>query len=449
MGNEKVLRERRKEALDKADAIVALAETEQRGITADEKKDFDAHMVEVKRIEEELESAHRAKAAKDELEARKRYDVPDVARATPETEGEQTQHAEVRENEHRAYQKGDALGAILAARMRYGAHEQQKAIREAERLYGSGSPHVRAMQQSSFTSGGALIPENFVGAEFIELLRPESAFRKAGARVVQLVNGSFTTPRLTGGVSGDWVGSEGDNLTTGEATLGQLKLVEKKYGVVVPFSNDLRRNASLDAIRIVREDLLRAVANDEDAVFLNGSGLLGRPKGVYNWIPAANKANTAGTALANVRTDIRRMKNGLDSANVPYIRRAFLMHSRTMNYMGWDLVDGNSNFAFPSLQSAGGAVLGGDPVYRDNNISIALGGTTNSEIYYVEMTECYIGDSMEMEFDIIENAVYSQSGTLRSGVSRDESVLRLIRKTDFGMRHTASAFIIEAIAYGA
>jgi HK97 family phage major capsid protein len=192
-----------------------------------------------------------------------------------------------------------------------------------------------------------------------------------------------------------------------------------------------------------------SVANDEDAVFLNGSGLLGRPKGVYNWIPAANKANTAGTALANVRTDIRRMKNGLDSANVPYIRRAFLMHSRTMNYMGWDLVDGNSNFAFPSLQSAGGAVLGGDPVYRDNNISIALGGTTNSEIYYVEMTECYIGDSMEMEFDIIENAVYSQSGTLRSGVSRDESVLRLIRKTDFGMRHTASAFIIEAIAYGA
>ncbi len=444
----KDLSDQRRKALDEADAIATTAETEARGLTQDEDATVKAHLANAARLATELDGLTRAQTARAAIDDAKKYDVPEAARAATT---DPPVHTDVRvaENEHRAYRKGDALGAIIAARMQFGAHEQVKAVREAERMYGSGSPQVRAMQQSSFTAGGALIPENFVGGEFIELLRAESAFRRAGARMVQLVNGSFTTPRLVTGVTGDWVGTEGDNLTTGEATFGQLKLVEKKYGVVVPFSNDLRRNASLDSIRVVQEDLLRAVANDEDTVFLNGSGLNGRPKGVYNWIPAANKANTAGTALANVRTDIRKMKNGLDSANVPYIKRAFLMHSRSMNYMGWDLVDGNSNFAFPSLQNAGGASLGGDPVYRDNNISIALGGTTNSEIYYVEMSECYIGDSMEMELQIIENAVYSQAGTIRSGVSRDESVLRLIRKTDFGMRHTASAFVIEQVAYGA
>src|SRR6185369_8148084 len=98
-----------------------------------------------------------------------------------------------------------------------------------------------------------------------------------------------------------------------------------------------------------------------------------------------------GTSLANVRTDVRKAKNGLDSANVPYVRRAWFMHSRTMNYLGWDLVDGNSNFAFPSLQSANGASLGGEPVYRDNALSIVLGGSSNaSQTFYVEMSECYL-----------------------------------------------------------
>jgi hypothetical protein len=118
-----------------------------------------------------------------------------------------------------------------------------------------------------------------------------------------------------------------------------------------------------------------------------------------------------------------------------------------MNYIGWDLVDGNGNFAFPSMQNAESASLGGDKVYRDNNISITLSGT-QSEHYYVEMSECFIGDAMELELEVIENATYDVSGTLRSGVSRDESVIRLIRKVDFGMRHVESAFVVEAVTIG-
>ena len=147
---------------------------------------------------------------------------------------------------------------------------------------------------------------------------------------------------------------------------------------------------------------------------------------------------------------MRKAKNGLDSSNVPYIRRAWFMHSRTMNYMGWDMVDGNGNFAFPSLQSAQGASLGGDPVYRDNVITITGGaGSNESKIYYVEMSECYIGESLDMEMQIFENAAYNVNATtIRSGISRDESVIRLIRKWDFGMRHTSSAYVLTAMTIG-
>jgi HK97 family phage major capsid protein len=444
----KVLKERRDEALTKAEAIVKFTEDEKRGMSAAEKDDFDAHMKEVKRLEEEIEAEERREASRSALDEAKRYDVPAVVRSKAVGDSKPADDIDVIESEHQKYKTGDALGAIVSARMRFGPWEQQRAVEWARKTYGESSPQVRALQQTSFSAGGAFIPENFVGREFIERLTAKARVRGAGARSLPLVNGSATIPKLVTGATGYWQASEGDTSTKSEQTMGQVKLAEKKYTVLVPISNDLRRNSSLEVERIVADDMVTVAANDEDSAFLKGTGLAGQPKGIYYWVGSSKRSNSAGTTLAQVRQDIRTAKNSLDTDNVPSVRRAWFMHSRSMNYMGWDLVDGNSNFAFPSLQSSNGASLGGDPVYQDQNISITL-TSTYSEIYYVEMSECFIGDSMAMELELIENATYDVSGTLRSGVSRDESVIRLIRKTDFAMRHTQSAYVLEQVNYGA
>ena len=445
----KELRDQRAKALEDAGAITKLAREADRGLTPDERTKVDEYLKEADRLKGELEAADALRVAELALQEARQQAVPEIVRPTPEATP--AHQVEVKENEKLAYRKGDGLSAIIAGRLRYDAHAQHTAVRDAEKLYGSGSPQVRALQQSTFTAGGALIPENFVGAEFIEALRAESSFRRAGPRMVTLTNGSFTTPRLNGVTSVSYIGTEGDNLATSEPTFEQLKLVEKKVGVIVPFSNDLRRNASVDAIRTVQEDLVRTVAIDEDTQCFGGSGLAGLPKGIDNWIAATQTSTQTGTALANVRTDVRKAKNGLDSSNVPYARRAWFMHSRTMNYLGWDMVDGNGNFAFPSLQSGNGASLGGDPVFRNNVITITGGaGSNESKVYYVEMSECYIGESLDMEIEIFANAAYNTgTSTIRSGISRDESVIRLIRKWDFGMRHASSAYVLTAMTLGA
>lgn len=446
----KDLRDRRETALASAEAIVQLAETEQRGITADEDTSMKAFMAEAERCKNLLEDANRSRAARAAIDAAKRESVPEVVRSVevqpPPVALPQVQ---VMEPESRTYQKGDALAAIVGARVRFGGWGHAQAMSWARNMFGGENhPCVRALQQTNFTAGGALVPDNFVGSEFIELLRATARVRSAGARVVRLENGSFTTPKVTGGGTGYWVPSEGDFVAPSQQSFGQLKLVEKKYMSIVPISNDLRRNASLDTIRIVRDDLVRVAANDEDTAFLRGSGLSGQPKGAYNWIPAAGKANSAGTALANIRTDIRVAKNRLSSQNAPNVRRAWFMNSRSAEYMGWEIVDGNGNYVFPSLQMDSGASLGGAPVYRDNNIPTNLGSGAQTEIYYLEMSECFIGDAMDLEIEIIENMVYeTAAGTLRSGVTRDESGIRLIRKTDFGMRHVESGFVLEAVSY--
>jgi HK97 family phage major capsid protein len=443
----KDLRDQRQKALDAADAVVETAEKEQRGLTEAENKSVTDYLAEAERCKGELEGADRARMAREALDAAKRETIPDVVRAAtedPPPVREKVPTVQVGEPGARAYEKGDAFATIVSSRLRFAGYEHAKAVNWARTTFGESSPQCRALTQSTFTAGGALIPENFVGAEFIELLRASARVRAAGARQVTLQNGSFTVPKVTG----YWVPSEGDFIAPSQQTFGQLKLVEKKYMSIVPISNDLRRNASMDAIRIVRDDIMRVAANDEDVAFLKGTGLVGQPKGAYNWIPAAGKANSAGTSLANIRTDIRVALNRLDTANAPNIRRAWFMHSRPANYMGWELVDGNSNLVFPQMQNTNGATLSGSPVYRDNNISLLLGTGAQTEIYYLEMSECFIGDSLEMEIEIIENMVYeTASGTLRSGVTRDESGVRLIRKTDFGMRHTESGFVLEAVSY--
>jgi len=440
----KELRDKLRAKLQAARAIVEKAKTEQRGMTADEKTAFDALKVEADAIRSQIETEERAAELQNELDAIAPETQRQAPAPTPEPEQETRARVEVRTPK---YEAGDAIGAIICARHRFG-HDHASATRWAERQYGSGSSQFRAMQQSVFTSGGATIAENFVGQELIELLRATAAVRRAGARELPLVNGSATIPKITGGATAYWGANEGDNMTPSELTTGAVTLVEKKLTCLVPVSNDLLKNSNLAVDRLIRDDMVRAAANAEDTAFLKGTGVSGQPKGIYYWAPAAGKGNSAGTSLANSRTDIAAALNRLGNANAPRVKRAWFMHSRTRNFAGWQLVDANGNFAYPTLQSPTGGQLDGAPVYEDNNISITLGGGTASEIYYAEMSECFIGDNGALELELFANATYADSaGTVRSGISRDESVVRLIRKCDFGMRHVESAYVLENVLW--
>lgn len=451
----KELREKLRARLAEARAILDKAKGESRGLTAEEVGRYESAKAAVEQIKNELREAEEAERVRlmSEIDSM----APETQATHPqEAQRQETQQRHAREaagpvvevinRPHQKYEPGDALGALVCARYRFG-QDRTAALRWADRQYGSGSMQVRAMQQSVFTAGGATIGENFVGQELIEFLRATAAVRRAGAREIPLINGSATIPKVTGGATAFW-GAEGDNITQSELTTGEVKLVEKKLTALTPFSNDLLKNSNTQVDRMIRDDIGRAAANAEDSAFLKGDGVGAKPKGIYYWVGAAGRTNSAGTTLANSRTDILAALNRLGNANAPMVRRAWFMHSRTQNYAAWTLVDANGNFAYPSLQNPSGGVLAGAPVYPDNNIAITLGGGTASETYYVEMSECFIGDSGDLELELFANATYVDAGgNLRSGVSRDESVIRLIRKVDFGMRHTESAFVLENVLW--
>lgn len=453
------LRDKLRARLTEARAIFDKAKTERRGLTQKETDQYHAALAAAEGLKTEIRDAEEAERVR--LEAELDSMAPETQATAPdEGRRQEERQRETRETndrgrppavqfvtrEHERYQPGDALGALVSARFRFG-QDRTAALRWADRQYGSGSMQVRAMQQSVFTAGGATVGENFVGTELIEFLRATAAVRRAGARELPLINGSATLPKVTGGASAYW-GTEGDNIPASELQTGEVKLVEKKLTALCPVSNDLLRNSNLAVDRMIRDDIGRAAANAEDTAFLKGDGLGAKPKGIYYWVGAAGRGNSAGTTLANSRTDIAAALNRLGNANAPLVQRAWFMHSRSQNYAGWQLVDANGNFAYPSLQTPSGGSLAGAPVYPNNNILITLGGGTASEIYYAEMTECFIGDNGALELELFANATYVDAGgNMRSGVSRDESVVRLIRKVDFAMRHSESAYVLENVLW--
>lgn len=443
------LRQQIRAALEAAAAICEKAATEKRGLSPEELAAIDVHEQRAKTLKAQLETENRAAELRREADSFAATAPPTQAgqRADPPASTDQPEIMPWT-SEERKYQVGDALGALVAMRCRFGSNHDE-AVKEARKLYGERSPQMRAMTASNFTAGGATIGENFVGSELIELLRAKAAVRRAGARSIQLVGGTATLPKVTGGSSAYW-GDEGDNITASEMTTGNVKLAEKKLTALVPFSNDLFRNSSITNDRLIRDDMVASAANAEDIAFLKGPGTSSQPKGIYYWVGAAGRGNSAGTALANIRTDVRTAKNRLGNNNAPDNKRAWFMHSRGLTYLGTEVVDANSNLVWPALAVGDGAPWQGGTVYQDNNVSIVLGSGDKSEIYYAEMSECFIGDSLELDIEVFKNAAYvDATGNLRSGVSRDESVLRLIRKVDFAMRHVESAYVLESVSYGA
>lgn len=413
-----------------ARAILAKAETEGRAMSAEEVSAFDAKMAEVNGLKATIE--RQALVAEAQPEPRKMA-MPETQEVRKQETAPEFKRAEVVE---RKREPGEVLGVIVRA-LHTHKGDKLNALHVAERNYGGSSPEYRALGASDFTAGGALVPDEF-SSEIIPLMAATAVFRQAGARVLPL-RGTLEIPKMTGGVTGYWVG-ENAAITPSEGTFGSVKLVEKKLAAVTPISNDLLRLGGSAVDLLIRDNIVRALSNAEDLAFFKGAGTAYTPKGIYYQAPTAHVAATAGTSLANFRTDILNCANLLEADNIPIVRRAWFHNPRTTNYMKWSLVDSNSNFSFPDLRANN--TLNDWTVYNTNNITTA----TNVEKYLVEMSAVYIGDGPGLEIQIRDGAAWDNSGTTVAGYSYDQSVIRAIKVTDMvlanenavAVRHTVT-----------
>lgn len=313
---------------------------------------------------------------------------------------------------------------------------------------GGYEPVARALGTLTGSEGGFMVPPEFA-AELIPLLRSRTVVRGAGAREVPLA-GSLTFNKQTGAGTAAYSG-EGDVIAPSQQALGEVQLQEKELKALTVINNRLLQTASISADEFVRDDIVAVKARREDLAFLRGDGTAGTPRGIFNRMAAAHKFATtqsgAAATLAEVRSDAAKAIGKLTRADAPMLKPAWIFNPRAPEFL-MGLTDGNGNAVFEAML-ARGLWYGGFPYFTTTQIPTNLGGGSNeSEVALVDFSEVIIGQG-DMSLDVFPNGTYEEGGVVKSGVSRNQTVIRLIEYHDLIMRHEESAALMTANKWGA
>ena len=233
-------------------------------------------------------------------------------------------------------------------------------------------------------------------------------------------------------------------------TFDNLKLTAKKLTGLVPISNDLLAysGTSPNVDKLVVDDLTGAMSSREDKAFIRDDGTLETPKGLLAWALAGFKfAASVGDTIQKVETDLNKLILALESVNANMGAPGWIMSPRSFRFLE-GMRDGYGNKVYPEMKDGN---LKGYPVGKTTQVPNNLGaGTNQSEIYFVDFNDCFIGEDETLLIDYSKEATYKDdSGNFVSAFQRDQTLVRVIAKHDFGPRHVESVAVLTAVTWGA
>lgn len=324
-----------------------------------------------------------------------------------------------------------------------GKNDPERALSFAKGLEGQSSKGMypqdtmlhaafKALSATNPSEGGFTVPVEMAN-EIVPLLYAKTVVRELGARTLPMSSGNMNLPKITGGASSYYQG-ENRAATKSQQTFGNIHLASKKLFTLVPTSNDLIRNSSLEADRYVRDDMVTQTRLKMDYTALYGAGTQFTPIGVKNVV---------GISKASITS--------IPDADVPGTLLALLMTKNLpMLNVGWAF-NGTVWGILYNLKTTTGAYI-----YRDEmNIGKLLGfpfkisnqiptGTDNhglSDLFLGDWSEFLIGEEIAIEMSASMEASYDDgTGTMVSTFTNDQTLIKLLAKHDFATRHP-EAFI--------
>jgi HK97 family phage major capsid protein len=314
-----------------------------------------------------------------------------------------------------------------------------------------------AAQASDPTSLGNLIVPQW-SQEIIALLRNWPVVRSI-ARVIPNPSGSLTFRRMTSGGIGYWVGEGAPAITPSKPGAGLMNFVRKKLAGLVVLSNDLLRYASFAIDQeIVLPDMLKVLALAEDLAYLRADGTQYQPRGIRSLVNAAHVFAQSGTGLADIDVDYAKAMRLLEEANLGVDASDdelhWLMVPRTWFGL-WNAKPATDAGARPYrdelkmrdfgsapwARTAKGRVLGA-PVHKTNQIPKNLGGGGNeSETMLVHGPSLWIADTLNTQIEAFPGGAYQDGAVVVSGISADETPVRILREVDFAMQYDTAAVV--------
>jgi HK97 family phage major capsid protein len=373
---------------DTGEAILAIAEKENRDLSADEQSQLDA-------IYGTDKADGKLAALKAEESRMQRIDA------------ERKEIAARRAVEQKRFQTGEDIEAgkrkilVPASAKRHG---HLKAYASAEDAYVSGQfiaatmfgnqasqrwldDHgIQAAHSTSDNSkGGYAVPEP-MEQSIIRIVEERGVFRR-NAFVYPMTSGSVIVPRRSGGFTSYYVG-ENSAITPSDLTLNQVKLEAKKLGVLTQISSELSEDAIVALADLVTQEIAYAFANAEDEAGFNGDGTstYGGILGLKGALQAGSIQDAIGGNVSALTLDLADFEATVGKLPMfPGIQPKWYVHSAVY----WasmarlmDAVGGNTN---ATLAAGPEKQVLGYPV----EFAQVLPGTTGSSVSTIL---CYFGD---------------------------------------------------------
>lgn len=304
----------------------------------------------------------------------------------------------------------------------------------------------------STTSGGTgILPVNYVRDRVIELLRARTTVRsRPGVRVIPLPNGNLTLPRQSGTATAAYAG-ELTNIAISNPTTDTIALSAKKLTIMVPQSGELLRRSSPESDRLIRDDLVLAMADKEDSTFLRAAGSSTIPKGIKAYCDATSAtqviASNQTATLANVVADIGKLILAVANANTAMLNPHFILSLRSERFL-MDMRDGNGNPAFPEMMQGR---LRQYPYVATTQVpdNLTVDAVTNtSEVYFGDFSELLIGDTPTFDMTVSTEAAYHDGSNVVAAFSQDTVLYRLIVEHDTQIRHPRSFAMLNKVIWG-
>ncbi|MFN7134750.1 MAG: phage major capsid protein, partial [Myxococcales bacterium] len=252
--------------------------------------------------------------------------------------------------------------------------------------------------------------------------------------------------------------SSGEAHYTGEADViepsqpggGEETMKERELTSLSVINNTLIKNASVSAEEFVRDDMLAVKARREQLALLRGDGANNTPRGIFHRVAAANRITAvqagAEATLAEIRKDVSRIMTLLKNANAPMIRPVWMTNPTVEEFLYTVL----NELGLPVYEAMldQGKWARGFPFETTTQLPADLGGGGNeSELALVDFSEVILGVG-PMYLDVFPNGTYEEGGKVKSGISRNQTVIRLIDYHDIFMRHEESGVVCN-VKYGA
>jgi HK97 family phage major capsid protein len=287
--------------------------------------------------------------------------------------------------------------------------------------------------EGTFGQGGSLLKQEY-SSEVIELLRPQTALLRAGARQ-ETYTGSLNIGRLNGGASAEFV-AEGNSPKVSELQTGAVVLGSHKLMAIYEPSNDLLRNPSVNSAQVLTDDLLAAMGLAADKAGFLGDGTGPNPLGITKQVKASNKV--AGVAITNAnRANVikfvdsleQKVKgSGLELEN----NKPFYSFSSAVEMALKGLYFENGGWIFRNQLEQG--KLNGKPVF----VTDAYG---DDYFFFGLASQIYFGLDTKGNGDILVEMS-------QPNFAQDLTMIRAIMYVDWKLRHNSACAFTDKITLG-